>query len=82
MTKHMIVLQLPVMLELASDLCDRRCPIFRDDSAIFVSQSGETADTIQVWRGTNPQIRLQVGRHLLQLLIPETLWSPVLHLSP
>jgi glutamine---fructose-6-phosphate transaminase (isomerizing) len=35
------------MLELASDLCDRRCPIFRDDSAIFVSQSGETADTIQ-----------------------------------
>jgi hypothetical protein len=42
------VLQLPVMLELASDLCDRRCPIFRDDSAIFVSQSGETADTIQV----------------------------------
>ena len=35
-------------LELASDLCDRRCPICRDDTAIFVSQSGETADTIQV----------------------------------
>lgn len=35
-------------LELASDLCDRRCPIFRDDTAVFVSQSGETADTIQV----------------------------------
>lgn len=40
--------QVPVMLELASDLCDRRGPIFRDDTAIFVSQSGETADTIQV----------------------------------
>lgn len=41
-------LQVPVSLELASDLCDRRCPIFRDDTAMFVSQSGETADTIQV----------------------------------
>lgn len=37
----------PVTLELASDLCDRGCPIFRDDTAVFVSQSGETADTIQ-----------------------------------
>lgn len=24
----------------------RRCPIFRDDTCVFVSQSGETADTL------------------------------------
>lgn len=29
---------IPVVLELASDLLDRRCPIFRDDTCIFVSQ--------------------------------------------
>ncbi|CAG9466000.1 unnamed protein product [Pedinophyceae sp. YPF-701] len=39
--------QLPVSLELASDLMDRRCPMFRDDTVVFVSQSGETADTLQ-----------------------------------
>ncbi len=39
---------IPVALELASDLLDRRCPIFRDDTCVFVSQSGETADTLQV----------------------------------
>ncbi|MEW5310842.1 MAG: hypothetical protein WDW38_002603 [Sanguina aurantia] len=37
----------PVVLELASDLLDRRCPIFRDDTCIFLSQSGETADTLR-----------------------------------
>ena len=44
----MAQVDVPVALELASDLVDRRCPIFRDDSCIFVSQSGETADTLQV----------------------------------
>ena len=39
---------IPVSLELASDLLDRLCPIFRDDAYIFVSQSGETADTLRV----------------------------------
>ena len=39
---------LPVNLELASDLLDRRSPIFRDDMCVFVSQSGETADTMHV----------------------------------
>jgi glucosamine 6-phosphate synthetase-like amidotransferase/phosphosugar isomerase protein len=39
---------LQVSLELASDLLDRRAPIFRDDMCVFVSQSGETADTLQV----------------------------------
>lgn len=38
---------LPVQLELASDFLDRKSPIFRDDTCIFVSQSGETADTLK-----------------------------------
>ena len=37
-----------VSLELASDLLDRQAPIFRDDMCVFVSQSGETADTLKV----------------------------------
>ena len=39
--------EIPVMLEIASDFMDRKCPIFRDDTCIFVSQSGETADTLE-----------------------------------
>lgn len=42
------LVSIPVALELASDLLDRRTPIFRDDCCVFVSQSGETADTLQV----------------------------------
>lgn len=38
--------QTPITVELASDFLDRRCPIFRDDTCVFVSQSGETADTL------------------------------------
>ncbi|RWW13720.1 hypothetical protein GW17_00022550 [Ensete ventricosum] len=33
-------------MELASDLLDRQGPIYREDTAVFVSQSGETADTL------------------------------------
>ncbi|EPX72587.1 glutamine-fructose-6-phosphate transaminase [Schizosaccharomyces octosporus yFS286] len=37
---------IPVVIELASDFMDR-CPnIFRDDTVVFVSQSGETADSL------------------------------------
>ncbi|KAF7817733.1 glutamine--fructose-6-phosphate aminotransferase [isomerizing] 2 [Senna tora] len=36
----------PVTMEIASDLLDRQGPIYREDTAIFVSQSGETADTL------------------------------------
>jgi len=32
------LVNLPVACELASDLLDRRCPIFRDDTCVFVSQ--------------------------------------------
>ena len=39
---------LQVSLELASDLLDRQAPIYRDDMCVFVSQSGETADTLKV----------------------------------
>lgn len=38
--------EIPVAVELASDFLDRRSPVFRDDTCIFVSQSGETADTM------------------------------------
>lgn len=40
-----------MVLELASDMMDRRCPVFRDDVCVFVSQSGETADTLMVGSG-------------------------------
>ncbi|XP_051133262.1 glutamine--fructose-6-phosphate aminotransferase [isomerizing] 1-like isoform X2 [Andrographis paniculata] len=38
---------IPVTMEIASDLLDREGPIYREDTAVFVSQSGETADTLQ-----------------------------------
>lgn len=41
------LISMPVACELASDLLDRQTPIFRDDACIFMSQSGETADTLR-----------------------------------
>lgn len=38
--------EIPVSVELASDFLDRRSPVFRDDVCVFVSQSGETADSL------------------------------------
>jgi len=52
---------LPVCLELASDLMDRKCPLFRDDVAIFLSQSGETADTLNALRYAKSQGALCLG---------------------
>jgi len=37
---------IPVALELASDFQDRTPPIYRDDVCCFISQSGETMDTL------------------------------------
>ncbi|XP_027157960.1 putative disease resistance RPP13-like protein 1 [Coffea eugenioides] len=37
----------PVTLEVASDLVDGQGPIYREDTTVFFSQSGETADTLQ-----------------------------------
>lgn len=34
-------------MEIASDLVDRQGPIYREDTTVYVSQSGETADTLQ-----------------------------------
>ncbi|KAJ7099975.1 hypothetical protein B0H15DRAFT_818254 [Mycena belliarum] len=42
--------EIPVSVELASDFLDRKTPIFRDDVCVFLSQSGETADTILALR--------------------------------
>ena len=42
--------QMPVMVDLASDFLDRNTPIFRDDTCIFISQSGETVDTLSALR--------------------------------
>ncbi|KAL3156749.1 hypothetical protein ABBQ38_001024 [Trebouxia sp. C0009 RCD-2024] len=52
---------LPVNLELASDLLDRRCPIFRDDMCVFVSQSGETADTMHALHYAKDRGALCIG---------------------
>lgn len=48
-------------VELASDFLDRKTPIFRDDVCIFVSQSGETADTILAMRYCLERGALNVG---------------------
>lgn len=39
-------MEVPTTAELASDFLDRKVPIFRDDVCFFVSQSGETAETL------------------------------------
>lgn len=52
---------LPVQMELASDLLDRRAPIYREDTAVFLSQSGETADTLQALEYAKAQGALCVG---------------------
>ncbi|VDK62757.1 unnamed protein product, partial [Cylicostephanus goldi] len=53
--------ELPVVLELASDFLDRKTPIFRDDVCIFISQSGETADTLNALRYCKPRGALLIG---------------------
>lgn len=53
--------ELPVMVELASDLLDRKTPVFRDDVCVFISQSGETADTLLAMRYCINRGALAVG---------------------
>lgn len=53
--------EVPVMVELASDFLDRRTPIFRDDVCFFISQSGETADTLMALRYCKKRGALLVG---------------------
>merc|ERR1719322_1067566 len=42
--------ELPVIIERASDFLDRRPPIYREDICFFVSQTGETGDTLNALR--------------------------------
>lgn len=53
--------ELPVMVELASDFLDRNTPVFRDDVCFFLSQSGETADTLMALRYCKERGALIVG---------------------
>ena len=53
--------ELPVMVDLASDFLDRNTPIFRDDVCFFISQSGETADTLLALRYCKSKGELLVG---------------------
>ncbi|XP_037088886.1 glutamine--fructose-6-phosphate aminotransferase [isomerizing] 2-like isoform X3 [Pollicipes pollicipes] len=53
--------ELPVMIDLASDFLDRNTPIFRDDVCFFISQSGETADTLMALRYCKTRGALIVG---------------------
>ncbi|CAG0913865.1 unnamed protein product [Notodromas monacha] len=53
--------ELPVMVDLASDFLDRNTPIFRDDVCFFISQSGETADTLIALRYCKARGALVIG---------------------
>ncbi|CAB1451213.1 unnamed protein product [Pleuronectes platessa] len=53
--------ELPVMIELASDFLDRNTPVFRDDVCFFISQSGETADSLMALRYCKERGALTVG---------------------
>ena len=55
------ITKIPIDIELASDFMDRQCPIFRDDTCFFISQSGETADTLNTLRYCRSQDALIVG---------------------
>ena len=49
------------MADLASDFLDRNTPIFRDDACVFISQSGETADTLAALRYCKDRGALVIG---------------------
>ncbi|KAF1389701.1 hypothetical protein PFLUV_G00076220 [Perca fluviatilis] len=53
--------ELPVMVELASDFLDRNTPVFRDDVCFFISQSGETADSLMALRYCKERGALTIG---------------------
>ncbi|KAK0718725.1 hypothetical protein B0T21DRAFT_55055 [Apiosordaria backusii] len=53
--------EIPIAVELASDFLDRQAPVFRDDTCVFVSQSGETADSLMALRYCLDRGALTVG---------------------
>ncbi|KAJ9138272.1 Isomerising glucosamine-fructose-6-phosphate aminotransferase [Coniochaeta hoffmannii] len=55
------LVEIPIAVELASDFLDRQAPVFRDDTCVFVSQSGETADSLMALRYCLERGALTVG---------------------
>ena len=55
------LVDIPIAVELASDFLDRQAPVFRDDTCVFVSQSGETADSLMALRYCLERGALTVG---------------------
>lgn len=53
--------EIPISVELASDFLDRQAPVFRDDTCVFVSQSGETADSLMALKYCLERGALTVG---------------------
>ncbi|KAF2750011.1 glutamine-fructose-6-phosphate t [Sporormia fimetaria CBS 119925] len=53
--------EIPISVELASDFLDRKAPVFRDDTCVFVSQSGETADSLMALKYCLERGALTVG---------------------
>lgn len=53
--------EIPISVELASDFLDRQAPVFRDDTCVFVSQSGETADSLMALKYCLERGALSVG---------------------
>ncbi len=53
--------EIPIAVELASDFLDRQAPVFRDDTCVFVSQSGETADSLMALRYCLERGALTIG---------------------
>ena len=62
------VARLPVEIEIASEFRYREPPLSRSDAAIFVSQSGETADTLAALR----YAKGRVGTVLAVVNVPES----------
>merc|ERR1712227_1163902 len=53
--------EIPVSVELASDFLDRQAPVFRDDTCVFVSQSGETAVSLMAHCGVHINAGPEIG---------------------
>jgi glucosamine--fructose-6-phosphate aminotransferase (isomerizing) len=55
--------RLPVEIDIASEFRYREAPMLPGDAALFVSQSGETADTLAILRQAKSQ-----GQHILSIV--------------
>lgn len=55
------LLEIPIYIEIASDFLDRKPPIQRNDCVFFISQSGETADSVMALRYCQKEGALTVG---------------------